>query len=220
MIKLIFTFVALVNCQEEPIPTINDGNFLNPETMSNRCKTKCIDLGKNYCPFLNNAGGECFDDDEEPDRASNTTKCSNDLGSVGQSSPPPKWFKYMTCPNEPACGTKDLYPWMPDRKQKKWVYNDTTSVITFHSSDEAITWDAARLACQVIGGDLASIHSAEEDAYAWSISKSEPAFFGLNDVANDGTWLWSDGSPLNYTNWNNTIGNSTNPTRHSGDFGP
>ncbi|MEM6965580.1 MAG: lectin-like protein, partial [Bacteroidota bacterium] len=50
------------------------------------------------------------------------------------------------------------------------------------------------------GGYLVSINTPEENAYL-SFWNSDQAFIGLNDVAQEGTVVWDDGSPVNYTNY-------------------
>jgi Lectin C-type domain len=65
------------------------------------------------------------------------------------------------------------------------------------------TWAAGRAACQSLGGDLASIHSAAENAAVWAIvsQRGGQAWIGGNDAVGEGTWRWSDGTPWDYSNW-------------------
>lgn len=66
------------------------------------------------------------------------------------------------------------------------------------SLDEATAW------CEKQGGHLATINSAEEDAFAFSLMKREGvemAYIGASDAKNEGTWLWTDGRRVGYTNW-------------------
>ena len=68
-----------------------------------------------------------------------------------------------------------------------------------------IGWAAARVGCQSRGGDLASIHSAAEQAQlvalAPRLGASHDYWIGLNDIAREGTWVWSDGTPVDYSAW-------------------
>uniref|UniRef100_A0A3P8QR91 C-type lectin domain-containing protein n=1 Tax=Astatotilapia calliptera TaxID=8154 RepID=A0A3P8QR91_ASTCA len=51
------------------------------------------------------------------------------------------------------------------------------------------SWDASRTVCRTQGGDLVKIDSSEDYViYFW---------IGLTDSAEEGRWLWVDGSPLN-----------------------
>eukprot|EP00900_Chrysochromulina_parva_P014020 jgi/Chrpa1/22619/Chrysochromulina_OHIO_Genome00025380-RA len=64
------------------------------------------------------------------------------------------------------------------------------------------TWAAGRAACQALGGDLASIHSAAENAAVLAvIPQSAAPWIGATDAVSEGTWRWSDGTPWDYSNW-------------------
>ncbi|SEM30613.1 Lectin C-type domain-containing protein [Stigmatella aurantiaca] len=69
---------------------------------------------------------------------------------------------------------------------------------------ETVSWAAAESDCVAQGGHLASIHDrATQDAVragarALSIG---PWWFGLNDLAEEGTFEWSDKTPVNFTLW-------------------
>jgi hypothetical protein len=64
------------------------------------------------------------------------------------------------------------------------------------------SWAAGRAACQALGGDLASIHSAAENAAVWAVvPQSAVTWIGANDLASEGTFRWSDGTPWDYSNW-------------------
>ena len=51
--------------------------------------------------------------------------------------------------------------------------------------------------------DLASITSAAEQTSAESVigSSGSSVWIGLNEIAVDGVWEWSDGSPFSYSFW-------------------
>lgn len=56
------------------------------------------------------------------------------------------------------------------------------------------------------GGHLVSINSAEEQAFIEASflagnSRSNIYWIGLNDIVSEGTWVWSSGEPVTYTNW-------------------
>jgi hypothetical protein len=65
------------------------------------------------------------------------------------------------------------------------------------------TWAAGRAACQSLGLDLASIHSAAENAAVRAIIAVSNTFawIGATDEVSEGTWGWSDGTPWDYSNW-------------------
>ena len=72
-------------------------------------------------------------------------------------------------------------------------------MLTFYSTSS--TWSAARTDCQSRGGDLASIHSAAENQEAFELSNGGNMWLGLNDRATEGSWVWSDGTAVDYENW-------------------
>ncbi|KAL2078274.1 hypothetical protein ACEWY4_025959 [Coilia grayii] len=68
------------------------------------------------------------------------------------------------------------------------------------------TWIDAEQYCQSIGGNLASIHSSDEYVYIQGmihkLTNTNPrTWIGGWDAAQEGLWLWSDGSKFDYTRW-------------------
>ncbi|XP_075778589.1 macrophage mannose receptor 1-like isoform X1 [Pelodiscus sinensis] len=66
------------------------------------------------------------------------------------------------------------------------------------------TWFEARDFCRAIGGDLVAIHSEEEQNVIKSLERDHyyiPYWMGLSALDPDGGYTWSDGSPVNYENW-------------------
>ncbi|KAI6647376.1 hypothetical protein LOD99_12372 [Oopsacas minuta] len=67
---------------------------------------------------------------------------------------------------------------------------------TYWTSSGIISWEESRLQCLSRGYDLASVSSSEENSLLYSII-SGPSFqcwIGLNDIENEGTFVWVDGS--------------------------
>ena len=89
---------------------------------------------------------------------------------------------------------------------------------TYEVIEEALSWTEARDTAKSWGGKLAQIESSAENAAvfkflmnaskSWSDIYIAPdggdaayVWIGANDRAKEGTWKWSDGSSLKYTNW-------------------
>ncbi|CAG2193307.1 CD206 [Mytilus edulis] len=73
---------------------------------------------------------------------------------------------------------------------------------SFHQ--DQLSWLDAREVCKNMGGDLASVHSDDEETYIKA--KISPfnciaVWLGGNDNHQEGGWQWSDGSPFNKVNW-------------------
>ena len=82
---------------------------------------------------------------------------------------------------------------------------------------EEMTWNEHSHRAQVMGGNLASITSAEENEQVTRISGGGPVWIGgIRKGRGNGPgadhWYWSDGRPWTYTNWA-----SGEPNNHNGD---
>jgi len=87
-----------------------------------------------------------------------------------------------------------------------WVHDGAATV---NGSGAAYTWEEARSECLERGGDLASIHSYEENNFISGLIQST-SWIGLNDIEAEAHYIWTDGTPLDYTDWR-TVNNSTEP---------
>lgn len=91
-----------------------------------------------------------------------------------------------------------------------WILNEANGRCYYINTVHGTVFDEARFACRQYGGDLTSIHSQAENDFLndnynrLRDSTSFPfrMFLGLNDQNTEGGFQWSDGSPLNYLNWN------------------
>nr|XP_006820468.1 PREDICTED: brevican core protein-like [Saccoglossus kowalevskii] len=78
------------------------------------------------------------------------------------------------------------------------------------------TWADADTICQNYAGYLPSVHSRQENDKILEVCPSEyDLWIGLNDRAWEGNWVWSDGDPIVYTNWN-----AGEPDGQSSGIGP
>uniref|UniRef100_A0A4W6EUB7 C-type lectin domain-containing protein n=1 Tax=Lates calcarifer TaxID=8187 RepID=A0A4W6EUB7_LATCA len=67
-------------------------------------------------------------------------------------------------------------------------------------------WVDAEHACIKVGGNLASIHSPEENVFLAQLIERVTGhrlhtWIGGHDAVREGTWLWSDGTEFDYVRW-------------------
>ncbi|KAL7876140.1 hypothetical protein AOLI_G00111030 [Acnodon oligacanthus] len=68
----------------------------------------------------------------------------------------------------------------------------------------AATWNASEQNCVNMEGHLASVHSSEEYTFIQDLlnaTNSNSTWLGGTDAAQEGVWVWTDGSAFDYTNW-------------------
>nr|AFW17073.1 C-type lectin [Trachidermus fasciatus] len=70
-----------------------------------------------------------------------------------------------------------------------------------------MTWVDAELHCVSQDANLVSIHSLEEHNFVKALIKKsditeERTWIGLSDIHKEGTWMWSDGSKVDFVTWN------------------
>ena len=67
---------------------------------------------------------------------------------------------------------------------------------------EKKSWAYAEAHCQWEGGHLASIMSQEDQQEVKDVVNGQKyTWIGGNDMTKEGQWMWSDGSPWAYSNW-------------------
>ncbi|XP_025758335.1 oxidized low-density lipoprotein receptor 1 [Oreochromis niloticus] len=73
----------------------------------------------------------------------------------------------------------------------------------YYFSTNSSSWNESRTVCKSKGGDLVKIDSEEEQNFLRKNVQQKmeihdiPFWIGLTDLAEEGRWLWVDGSPLN-----------------------
>ena len=89
---------------------------------------------------------------------------------------------------------------------------------------EPKTWADAEAHCQSMGGNLASIHSDAAQANAVlacsDVSDSLRCWIGLSDRAEEGTFVWSDGTPLDFEHWADGEPNDWSPDPDDDNYDP
>ncbi|XP_042362980.1 lactose-binding lectin l-2-like [Plectropomus leopardus] len=69
-----------------------------------------------------------------------------------------------------------------------------------------MTWADAEIHCMSEGAHLVSIHSADEQNFIRSLIRNFDhaegyTWIGLSDTHKEGTWMWSDGTDVNFSYW-------------------
>ncbi|XP_053915272.1 macrophage mannose receptor 1 [Cuculus canorus] len=85
-----------------------------------------------------------------------------------------------------------------------WVLFDNKCFKVFGLNENyTLTWHAARNNCIDFGGNLATVSTKEMQAFLMSllINAATDTWIGLNDINQEHKYLWTDGSPVYYTNW-------------------
>lgn len=70
----------------------------------------------------------------------------------------------------------------------------------YRSTADIASWFGARAACLEWGGDLVSIESPQEDEFLSERVRVE-VWIGANDLDVEGSYVWADGTPVEYENW-------------------
>ena len=62
-------------------------------------------------------------------------------------------------------------------------------------------WEDAQAQAAAAGGYLVTINDEAEQKWLQAVFGGQPSWIGLNDIAQEGQWIWDNGEPLTYTNW-------------------
>ena len=77
--------------------------------------------------------------------------------------------------------------------------------------DDSLNWNQAENCCVTWGGHLASIHSNDVNILLNSIrNRNRWTWIGLSDTANEGVYVWTDGTQYGYDNFAPGEPNSVN----------
>uniref|UniRef100_A0A8C1S6Z5 C-type lectin domain-containing protein n=1 Tax=Cyprinus carpio TaxID=7962 RepID=A0A8C1S6Z5_CYPCA len=87
---------------------------------------------------------------------------------------------------------------------KKCTYGWTNfGVRCYKLFSQKVNWVTAERKCQSLDANLVSVHNKIEHDFLLSLLPSSDAqcWFGLHDAEQEGEWLWTDGTPFDYTHW-------------------
>ena len=62
-------------------------------------------------------------------------------------------------------------------------------------------WEDAQAQATAEGAYLVTINDETEQKWLQVVFGGEPSWIGLNDIAQEGQWIWDNGEPVTYTNW-------------------
>ncbi|MEN9640315.1 MAG: hypothetical protein RLZZ262_2184, partial [Bacteroidota bacterium] len=79
-----------------------------------------------------------------------------------------------------------------------FTYLGTYNNHKYFRSNASFTWTNARANALDLGGHLATLSSAGENAFLAGLGLH---WIGYTDQAVEGTWVWTNGEPVVYTNW-------------------
>lgn len=82
-----------------------------------------------------------------------------------------------------------------------FIYMGQLGGSKYFCSLDPSTWPDANAHAQAVGGHLAIIENAQENAYLANILTIQSAFIGCSDGVVEGDFIWTDGTPVTYTNW-------------------
>ncbi len=88
---------------------------------------------------------------------------------------------------------------LPAQAMAAFFYNGHTYFLT----STALSWTSAEAEANSTGDNLVAINDAAENAFLVSAFGGLPDRFwiGLNDAASEGSFVWSNGDAVTYTNW-------------------
>ena len=72
---------------------------------------------------------------------------------------------------------------------------------TYYFFSSPVTWYDAKAICENMGGHLATITSADENAFVYSLANGSMAWLGATDINQEGKWEWVNGEPFSFSCW-------------------
>jgi len=82
-----------------------------------------------------------------------------------------------------------------------FIYMGNYEGHNYYCSNSPATWLSAQTVCSDLGGYLAVVNNAGENAFLANILTIQSAYIGLSDHVNEGQFQWVNGEELTYTNW-------------------
>ena len=89
---------------------------------------------------------------------------------------------------------------IPDLGPGQWIRNPISNHL-YALTDAGPSFADAETQAQAWGGHLATINDQAEQDWLYEQFGSWNYMIGLNDIDNEGTFVWVSGEPVTYTNW-------------------
>lgn len=81
-----------------------------------------------------------------------------------------------------------------------WITNPATGDC-YALTSGPLTWHEAEAEAVSYGGHLVAVNDAAENAWLVATFGADRMWIGFNDEASEGSFVWSNGDPVTYTNW-------------------
>jgi hypothetical protein len=81
----------------------------------------------------------------------------------------------------------------------EWFFNEATG--HWYTLIAADTFEAAEAQAVGLGGHLVTVNDTAEQAWLYDTFDVNPFVIGLNDIGEEGNFVWTSGEPVTYTNW-------------------
>ena len=82
-----------------------------------------------------------------------------------------------------------------------FIYMGSQNGSHYYCSLAPASWATANQNCIALGGNLAVINNASENAFLANGLQATAAWIGATDMNSEGNFQWVDGTPFSYTNW-------------------
>jgi hypothetical protein len=86
-----------------------------------------------------------------------------------------------------------------DAQPTGWQHNPATG--HYYEQVGPMTWAEAEAYAVSVGGHLVTINNQAEQDWLAVTFTDLILWIGMNDRAAEGSWVWSSGEPVTYTNW-------------------
>ncbi len=82
-----------------------------------------------------------------------------------------------------------------------FIYMGSYNGHFYYCSSSPASWPNAQTTCESLGGYLAVVNDAGENAYLSNLLTIQSAYIGLSDDVLEGSFQWVNGDPITYSNW-------------------